>query len=245
MARFYFRLAQLHGQFRHPLAVQCFAGFDKRARCTLRRRGGTPRRSEVHHRLIEIGCLPFGQERLRQFGKEPLSLRGVDGGIDAEVASEYPIGVAIDGSHGQIESKRADGCCRIVAHPFQAPQPFIGLRESAFRHHLTRSRMQVSRPAVIAQPLPQAQHIVFRSRCQRLHRGKTLHEPLPIGQSLFDARLLQDNLTQPDGIGIAVRPPREAATMLLIPAQKRCCERRHIHHLRYPIRSCKGNENFP
>ena len=75
--------------------------------------------TEIHHRLIEARGFPFGQQRLRQFGKQFFPLRGVDGRIYAEIPAEHPIDITIH--HGDMASKSdaADGCRRIIPHALE------------------------------------------------------------------------------------------------------------------------------
>ena len=136
----------------------------------------------------------LGQQGLRQRGELALALRRVDGGVDGKVTAQHTIDIAVDHSHGQVEGYRADGRSGIVAHALQLSDLIIGIGESAHRNNLTGGKMQVAGPAVIAQALPLAQHLVLSGRSQVADGGPTAHEPQPVVPSLLDLRLLQDDL---------------------------------------------------
>jgi len=81
--------------------------------------------------------------------------------------------------------------------------------------------MQVPRPAIIPQPLPQLQHLFQVCLCQRFHRGKAGHKPVEIRQHRGHLRLLQHDLADPDPVGRGLLAPGHGPGMLLEPMQKR------------------------
>ena len=87
--------------------------------------------AEVHHALVVGRSLAGGQQRLRQFGKLVLARRGVDGCVDAEVAGEDAVDVAVDDGYRQVEGDAADGCRRVVAHAFECAEALYGVGKSA------------------------------------------------------------------------------------------------------------------
>ena len=153
-----------------------------------------------------------GGEGLFAFG-------GVDGGVDAEMAGEDTVNIAIDHCCRQSEGDAPDGCCRIVAHTLQLPDLLDGVREMAEGHNLFGGIMQIAGPTVITQSLPLTQHLVLRSPSKGLNRRPTAHKPFPIVPALFHLRLLEDDLRQPDSIRVVSLPPRQLTTMLLEPFQ--------------------------
>ena len=73
--------------------------------------------------------------------------------------------------------------------------------------------MQVARAAVIAQPFPQAQHLLFTRLGQGAKGRKRREKAVEIGYDGRDLRLLKHDLADPDGIGIASVPPGKVALM--------------------------------
>ena len=136
-------------------------------------------------------------------------------------SSDLPVHIAIHHSSRQSEGYRANGCSGIVAHPFQAFNTLQSLWKATHLHHLLSCLMQISRSAVIAQALPFAQHLILRGSCQVFHRWPSLHKAFPVRSSLFDARLLQDNFRQPDGVCILRLTPGQRPSVLAKPLQYR------------------------
>ena len=193
--------AQSHTRLRQhtSLAVRC------------RRR--TNHRSEVHHPLVVGRCLFPRQQLVSQLCEYLFPLRAVHWRVDAEVSRQYAVHIAVDHRCGFIEGNRRDGRCGIVAYALQSSQALRRLRESPHLHHLSCRRQQVPRPRVVAQSLPHSQHLIFRRRRQCLHCGPAPHEPQPVRLPLLNACLLQDHLTQPDGICILRMAPGQVASV--------------------------------
>ena len=80
-----------------------------------------------------------------------------------------------------------------------------------FGHQDPRRLVEMPGPAIVAQPFPEPQHVLFVGISQLAHRGKCLEEVLEIGHHRGDLRLLQHHLADPDAIGIAVFPPGQVA----------------------------------
>ena len=79
------------------------------------------------------------------------ALGGVDGGVDAEVAGEDTIDVAIDNGSGEAEGDAPDGGSGIVAHALEFPDVIKGVREMAEGDDLPGSVVEVAGTAVVAQ----------------------------------------------------------------------------------------------
>ena len=94
-----------------------------------------------------------------------------------------------------------------------------GVREMAEGDDLPGSVVEVAGTAVVAQALPLAQHLVFRGGGKGLNGRPTVHKALPVVPTLLDLRLLEDDLGEPDGVGVAGLPPRQVATVLTKPLQ--------------------------
>ncbi len=71
-----------------------------------------------------------------------------------------------------------------------------------FFHQQPRGTVQLTGPAIIAQPFPMLEHLLLRRRGQRLHVGEALQKSLKIGNHRDDLRLLQHDLADPHAIGI-------------------------------------------
>src|SRR4029077_14373021 len=97
--------------------------------------------------------------------------------------------------------KRFDLCC--------------GARERAELRNSLRSRVQVPAAGVVAQTAPELQHLVLRSRGQRLHGREATQEALVVRNDGAHLSLLEHHLGEPDAVGVARALPREAPTAVL------------------------------
>ena len=79
--------------------------------------------------------------------------------------------------------------------------------------------MQVPGAGIVAEPLPEAEHLILGGGGQGLDVGEVFQEPFPVGPSLGHARLLQDDFAQPDRVRIPGPPPREVPAVLGVPAE--------------------------
>jgi hypothetical protein len=148
------------------------------------------------------------------------ALGGVDGGVDAEVAGEDTIDIAIDDGSGEAEGDAPDGGSGIVAYALEFPDFFEGVREMAEGDDLLGGVVEVAGSAVIAQALPLAQHLVFRGGGKGLNGRPSVHKALPVVPALLDLRLLEDDLGEPNGVRVAGLPPRQIATVLTEPLKE-------------------------
>ena len=176
--------------------------------------------AEIHHRLVEGGGLVFRQEGLRQRRELLLRLRGTDWRRDAVITGQDPVHIAVDDGRGQVEGDGADGGSRVIPHPFQRTDAFQRRRKAAEGNDLLGCGMQVPSPAVIAEALPEPQDLVLRGGGQVIHRRETRHEALPVGHALGDARLLEDDFAEPDGVRVPRPAPRQVTPVLPVPAEQ-------------------------
>ena len=87
-------------------------------------------------------------------------------------------------------------------------------------HNDSCCAVEISRPGVIAETLPGAKHIVFRSACQSGEIGKPQKPLVIIRDYRHDLGLLEHKLRDEDGVRITGPAPREIAAMATIPTQQ-------------------------
>ena len=101
-----------------------------------------------------------------------------------------------------------------------------GKLAAVLRHDLLGRGVQAASAAVVAQALPQAQHLLLVGGRKRLDCRKRRDETLEIRLHCRNGRLLQHHLADPHAIGIARPPPRQVAGVLAVPREqppaKRC-----------------------
>ena len=216
--------AVLDGKFGYAAAVQGLAGRHERTFgafwslwCAA---GGT----EIHHSLVEIarffGSGKVGDEAVCQLLEKVFTLGRIDGCVYREDARQHAVGVSIHCSSPDAEGKRGNGRRRVGAHTLKTPDVGKVIGKAAAANYLACSLMKIARAAVIAQPLPHAQHLIFAGRGKAGDGREAAHKPFPVGPALCNARLLHDNLTKPYGIGVARMAPRQVAAVLAVPAYK-------------------------
>ena len=132
--------------------------------------------------------------------------------------------VAVHDGGGNAEGDRSDGGGRVVADTLEGADPIQGIREGAGLRDLFRGGVQVAGAAVVTEALPEPQDLVFRGCGKALHVRETVHETLPIGASLCNAGLLQDDFAEPDGIRVSGPPPGQVTAVIPVPVEDRFSE---------------------
>lgn len=188
--------------------------------------GGTDgralQRAEVHDRLI-VACGPPAVELfVGQRGEGPAPLARVDGKVEIEQAREHTVDVAVDDGVRCVAGDRADGRRRVVAHAFERPHiGVVGRKPASVKgDDLTCRGVKIPRPAVIAQSLPELQHLVLGCCRQGADVGEPLGEAQVVVRPLCDAGLLEDDLRKPDAVGVAGLPPGQVASVGFVPVDE-------------------------
>ena len=172
-------------------------------------RRGTLQGPEIHDRLVVKSRAGSIQLQLRQLGERPLPGRRIYRDADIEKPCQHPVYIPVEHCARSVVNDRADGRRSIVAHAGQRAHAFVGDREypAKPRHDLPRGSMEVTGTAVIAQPLPQFEHLVLGRSCQCGDVGEPLRKAQVVLQSLRHARLLQDNLRKPYPVRVTRATP--------------------------------------
>ncbi len=84
--------------------------------------------------------------------------------------------------------------------------------------------MELPRAAVIAEALPEPQHLGLGRGCQRGDRRQGLRESLEVRNDRGDLRLLEHDFAQPDVVGVASAPPGEVAGVTGVPGEQTAAE---------------------
>ena len=84
--------------------------------------------------------------------------------------------------------------------------------------------VQIARPRVIAEALPSVEDVIFRSPSQRGEMGEPPEPLIIITDNGCNLGLLEHELGDEDGVGIASLAPGEGAPVAAIPTQKRATE---------------------
>jgi tripartite-type tricarboxylate transporter receptor subunit TctC len=200
------------------------AGREPRAQDTARLLRRADRGAEVHQRLGEIARPPRRHQRLH--ARADVRLGGRQGGLDREQSRHHPLDIAVDRRGAGTEGDRGDGGRRVGTDAGQVGKFRLARRKmpAVTRHHRSGAGVQVARAGVVAKPGPELEHVIEIRGSERAHVRPALRETLVIGGDRLHRRLLQHDLGQPDTVGIRrlarLRPPRQPATMTVVPGQK-------------------------
>ena len=176
-------------------------------------------RAEFHEGGSVEASAGFREQR---FGGGPQNCRAgfaVDGFVEIEQAGEDARDVGVDGGDGEVEGETGDGSGGVASDAGQARDGGgIGREDAAvFGDDLLRGVAEISRPRVVAEALPDAEHFGLGGGGERGEIGEA-REPLFVkrddGRHL---RLLEHELRNHDGVRIVGPPPREIAPVLREP----------------------------
>ena len=131
--------------------------------------------------------------------------------IQAQIATQHSLDVAIDHCQRFIESDAADRCGGVLADSRQLADLLRIARKGAvveFDDLLCRG-MEVSSAGVVSETCPHLEHFIERGLGQCCWIGELLDEAIPVGNHRRHPGLLQHHLGEPDGIRISHAAPRQ------------------------------------
>jgi hypothetical protein len=185
--------------------------------------------AELHHGLVvvagRIGAFfAFGGRRDEGLGGAGEAAAGFRGAVfgEAEDAKEDALDVAVEHGDGFAEGDGGDGGCGVLADAGEGAEAVGGARELAVELALNELRGAVEEmgAAVVAEAGPEGEHVVFFGLGEGFEGGKAAQE---LGVALDDggdARLLEHDLGEPGGVGVADAAPGELAGVEAIPGEE-------------------------
>jgi hypothetical protein len=181
-------------------------------------------RSQIHDGLRVGGHVLAGCARLRLRPQRVEHRRGRGIARDPENSRQHALGVAVENGMPMPARARAPesrpqstGRCRAAPRALRSR-----LRNSppCESHQSLGAGMQIARARVVPQAGPKVQHFIERRGRECLHRRKSLHEPLEIGNHSGNLSLLQHHLGHPHLVrGRILLPGQALAAVPLEPAQ--------------------------
>ena len=120
---------------------------------------------EVHQRRIVQAATLFWQKPARDVSQKRTAGRVIHRFPPIPQAGEDPRDIRVDHRLRRIERKRRDGRCGVFTHSWQTAQRLHRTRDLPFPslHHRFGGPVEIPRAAVVSQPLPEREHILFRS----------------------------------------------------------------------------------
>ncbi|EAU63217.1 conserved hypothetical protein [Stigmatella aurantiaca DW4/3-1] len=179
-------------------------------------------RAVLHEGLIEVPgplALHEGTGQGPQPGLPCLVARHA---FHREEAGEHARHVAIHQGGFFSEGNGGHGPRRVAAEAGQGEQVLRGggKPSSEVRDDLLGGAVEVARARVVAKAPPRGEHVIQGGRRQGPHRGKARQEPLPVGNDGGHLGLLQHDLAEPDGVGVARAAPGQIPLLPAIPGQQ-------------------------
>ena len=183
-------------------------------------------RAEVHEGLIQGTCCLTAWVIWRERFLDGTA----DGGLgDVLAALQHAHGdaqdVAVDSGQGQAEGNRADGAGRVAADARQLEQrrKIRGQLAAVLLADHAGGLLEVARPAVVAESLPEFHEELVVAAREALDVGQCLEEARVVGDDGRGARLLQHDLREPGVIRCDLLAPGQAAQrrLPLVPGKKR------------------------
>lgn len=146
----------------------------------------------------------------------------IDRAVKIKQAGQNASSVGFDNWNWLIKGERRDGIGRVTPDTGQCTDCREIVRKSASMAMLDdfRNRMQVASSRVIAEALPRVEDVSFRSPCQGGEIWEAAEPLIIIRDNGGNLSLLEHELGDEDGIGIASLAPGEETTVCMIPTRQ-------------------------
>jgi hypothetical protein len=147
----------------------------------------------------------------------------IDRAVKIKQARQNARSVGFNNRNWLIKGERGDGIGRVTTDTGQCTGCREIARKSASMEMLDRfrNRMQIASSRVIAEALPRVEDVTFRSLGQGGEIGEAAEPLIIIRDNDGNLSLLEHELGDEDGIGIASLAPGEETTMAAIPIRQR------------------------
>src|SRR5216683_3773505 len=193
-----------------------------RAGAAARRPRGAPRGPEVHQGLVVVVGLARWHQRAGQVPHRLLPAQPRQAARAQEHAAEHPADIGVDDRHRPPVGEASHRAGGVAADPPHRPQRLlvVGQPPAVARDRLARDAVQVERPDVVPERVPEPLHVIGGGGGERLERRVAIEELVVLGHHPIDLRLLQHDLGDQDVIGILGAPPRQIAPVPGIPGEE-------------------------
>lgn len=182
--------------------------------------------AQVHESGIIGGGFTSRDERGGFGPKRVAAGAGIDRNAQIEKTSEQARDVGFDNWERLVEGECGHGVRGVAADSRKLPDHIRGPGKVAamFFHDDLRRCPKIASPSVIAQSLPGVENFPFGGRGERGEIREAPHPLSIIRDNCGDLGLLEHELGDEDGVGIAGVAPGEIASMLTIPGEERAPE---------------------
>ena len=206
----------------------CPAGERHGAHAAVRPRRETDGLAELHDGLVERAWAPPGEDRaevlfdlLAHPGIPHVPLLPGPSSRDAEP-------IRFDGDRRAAERDRGHGAGDVGADSGKAFE--LGDRgrdcSAQIPDDLPGCFVEVVGPSIVSGPLPDFQHTTDGGSGEIAHGRELANEPHEVPRRRRDARLLEEDLGDPDAVRVPVLAPRKRTSRAAVPAEQAGHERR-------------------
>jgi len=163
----------------------------------------------------------------------------IDRAAKIKQARQNASSVGFDNRNWLIKGERRDGISCVTTNTGQCTGCREIGRKSASMAALDdfRNRMQIASSRVIAKSLPRVEDVTFRSPGQGGEIWEAAEPLIIIWDNGGNLSLLEHELRNEDGVGIASLAPGQGAAMAAIPTQKRAMERADVLRRGHDLRT--------
>ena len=179
----------------------------------------TDRRSDVHQRVMPLRRSAFGADLAIE-----LDGLAVGGGAAEHSPTEHAADVRVGEGRRLAERETCDRRCRVRTNPRKGVESRDGAREA--RRVSPCDPVQISRPTVVAEARPFAEHLAERSAGQGPKGRESLQKTPVREEDTGDLRLLEHHLADEDAVRIAGVSPRKVAPRPPVPREDAPAKRR-------------------
>ena len=182
------------------------------ARAAMRGARGANGGSKLHHRLIPSAGVTAIEQKL--------SVCLYIGDIIIEQSDDYAPDITVDSGVGQAEGDAGDRRGGVVSDAGKRSNRIENTWKMIDFCHFFSCFVHVSRTAIIAQSAPHGEDLLLVGGRQRSGIRERTQESFVIRYYGGDARLLEHDFRDPDGVGIARTAPWEVAAVAIVPARE-------------------------
>ena len=179
--------------------------------------------AELHDGLIVCAGLIGREEFAGQIVVEAAAGGGVGGRIDGEESADDAQHIPVDDGVRRPGGEGHDGGGRVVADAAEGADGGVIRGEASGEAiaDVAGGGVEVAGAGIVAEALPEPEDVLLRGVGQGADVGEALEEAVVIVHPLRHAGLLEDDLGDPDAVGVAgVAPGQRAAVRVVPPAER-------------------------
>jgi hypothetical protein len=191
------------------------------------RTAGRPRHAdrlpELHQRFVEPAGPGLGHQGLQCVAQALPHRRRADVALLERPARRDPQSVRIESERRRIERETRDRTGNVRADARQRLElcDGPGERSAPLRHEDACRLVEVASAGVVSRSLPRLEDFASVGASERRDRREPPDESLEVRRGLRHAGLLQEDLGDPDPVGVGVAAPRQGAAMGPKPPEQR------------------------